>query len=67
LSTSVEAELRRIRDVRTLHSVSGNFDMIVIVEAQSVADLDKLIDRIGALEGVERTLSSVILSTRIER
>lgn len=67
LSASVEAELRRIREVRTLHSVSGNFDMIVIVEAPSVADLDKLIDRIGALDGVERTLSSVILSTRIDR
>lgn len=67
LSASVEAELRRIREVRTLHSVSGNFDMIVVVEAQSVADLDQLIDRIGALEGVERTLSSVILSTRIDR
>lgn len=67
LSASVEAVLRRIPEVRTLHSVSGNFDMIIIVEAPSVRDLDALIDRIGALEGVERTLSSIILSTRIDR
>lgn len=67
LSASVEAVLRRIPEVRTLHSVSGNFDMIIIVEAPSVRDLDSLIDRIGALEGVERTLSSIILSTRIDR
>ena len=67
LSASVEAVLRRIPEVRTLHSVSGNFDMIIVVEAPSVRDLDTLIDRIGALEGVERTLSSIILSTKIDR
>lgn len=67
VSAAVESVLRRIPEVRTLHSVSGNFDMIVVVEAPSVRDLDALIDRIGALEGVERTLSSIILSTRIDR
>jgi DNA-binding Lrp family transcriptional regulator len=67
LSVAVGAELRRIPEVRTLHSVSGNFDMIIVVEAPSVRDLDLLIDHIGALDGVERTLSSIILSTRIDR
>jgi DNA-binding Lrp family transcriptional regulator len=66
-SAAVAAALSRIPEVRTLHSVSGNFDMIIVVEAPSVGDLDLLIDRIGALEGVERTLSSIILSTRIDR
>ncbi len=54
-------------EVRAVHSVSGSFDMIVVVEAPSVAELDTVIDRIGALEGVERTMSSIILSTRIDR
>jgi DNA-binding Lrp family transcriptional regulator len=63
----IEADLRAIPEVRTLHSVSGNFDLIAIVEAASIGELDRLIDRIGSLEGVERTLSSIILSTRIER
>jgi len=67
LADRVVASLRAITSVRTVHSVSGNFDMIVIVESPSIGDLDGLIDRIGALEGVERTLSSIILSTRIDR
>lgn len=62
-----EAELRRIPEVRALHSVSGHFDMIAIVAAPSIGELDQLIDRIGALDGVERTMSSIILSTRIKR
>lgn len=67
LAPKVEAELRRIPEVRTLHSVSGHFDMIAVVIASSIGELDELIDRIGALDGVERTMSSIILSTRIER
>ncbi|MET0940037.1 MAG: Lrp/AsnC family transcriptional regulator [Mesorhizobium sp.] len=67
LAERVVASLRAIPSVRTVHSVSGNFDMIVIVESPSIGDLDSLIDRIGVLEGVERTLSSIILSTRIDR
>ncbi|HWK68635.1 MAG TPA: Lrp/AsnC family transcriptional regulator [Rhizobiaceae bacterium] len=66
-SASVEAALRGMPAVRTLHSVSGNFDMIVIVESPSIRDLDRVIDDIGALDGVERTASSIILSTRIDR
>jgi hypothetical protein len=29
--------------------------------------MDEVIDRIGALDGVERTTSSIILSTKFER
>lgn len=63
----VEEALAGIVEVRTLHSISGTYDMIAVVAAPSIAELDQLIDRIGALEGVERTMSSIILSTRISR
>ena len=63
----ITTELHAISAVRTLHSVSGSFDLIAVVEAASIAELDHLIDRIGAIDGVERTLSSIILSTRIRR
>jgi len=63
----ITTDLHAISAVRTLHSVSGSFDLIAVVEATSIAELDHLIDRIGAIDGVERTLSSIILSTRIRR
>ena len=65
--TSVVAALRAMPELRVLHSVSGSHDLIAIIEAASVAELDHLIDRIGELDGVDRTLSSIILSTRISR
>jgi DNA-binding Lrp family transcriptional regulator len=67
LADKVVRNLRALAPVRTLHSVSGNFDMIVIIDAPSIKDLDALLDQIGAMEGVERTSSSIILSTRIDR
>ena len=67
LASPVEAALRKIPEVRSLLSISGAYDMIAIVQADSVDRLDVLIDRIGLLDGVERTHTSVVLSTRIQR
>ncbi len=36
-----------------------------MIAAPSISELDAIIDQIGAIEGCERTLSSIILSTRI--
>jgi len=63
----VIAALQAVPQVRVLHSVSGDVDLIAIAAAASVAEMDDVIDRIGVLEGVERTTSSVILSTKFER
>jgi DNA-binding Lrp family transcriptional regulator len=63
----VSAALRAITQVRVLHSVSGEADLIAVATAASVAEMDLVIDQIGELEGVERTTSSIILSTKFER
>jgi DNA-binding Lrp family transcriptional regulator len=64
---AVTAALRDISQVRLLHSVSGDVDLIAVAVTASVAEMDQVIDRIGVLDGVERTTSSIILSTKFER
>lgn len=64
---AVGAALRAIAQVRVLHSVSGEADLIAVAATASVAEMDEVIDRIGALDGVERTTSSIILSTKFDR
>ena len=66
-AAGVSAEIKRMPAVRLLQSVSGTFDMIALVAAPSVKEMDDLIDAIGNLEGVERTTSSVVLSTKLDR
>ncbi|MET4036266.1 MULTISPECIES: Lrp/AsnC family transcriptional regulator [unclassified Bradyrhizobium] len=63
----VMSSLEKVREVTALHSVSGSFDLIAMITAPSIAELDHLIGRIRIIEGVERTLSSIILSTHIAR
>lgn len=65
--SEVVAAIGRVEAVTELHSVSGAFDLIAIVAAPSIAELDGRIDEIGRIEGVERTQSSIILSTRLSR
>lgn len=57
----------KIDEVRAIYSVSGPFDLIAEVAAMEVNRLDTVIDEIIAIDGVERTESSVILSTRLKR
>ena len=63
----VIAALQAIPQVRVLHSVSGDVDLIAVAAAASVTEMDAVIDHIGVLDGVERTTSSIILSTKFER
>ena len=63
----VEAALRSLPEVRKLYSVSGQHEFIAIVVTDSVGEMDQLLDRIGTIEGVDRTESSIVLSTRIDR
>ena len=64
---AVVKALRGIPEVRTLHSVSGASDLVALGATSTVEDMDVLTDRIGAIDGVERTTSSIILSTKFSR
>ncbi len=63
----VQQTLRRIEAVRTLHTVSGPVDLIAVVAAESTAEIDRVLDLIGGIAGVERTSSSVVLTTKFDR
>jgi DNA-binding Lrp family transcriptional regulator len=59
--------LRAMPEVRGLHSVSGPWDLVARAVVPTIGEMDALTDRIGAVPGVERTTSSLVLSTKFER
>lgn len=67
LTARTNVALEEISQVVQLFSVSGEYDLIAIVRAQSLEELSKVLDDIGNLEGVERTNSAVVLETRFRR
>jgi DNA-binding Lrp family transcriptional regulator len=66
-SVQIEASLAAIAAVKTLQTVSGIYDLVTLVEAATTEEIDTILDRIGALPGVEKTTSSIVLTTKLER
>jgi len=64
---AVLARLKTLAEVRRVHTTSGRFDLIVIVEAASTEALDQVLDRIGEAKGVKSSESLIHLSTKLRR
>jgi len=63
----VTQRLARLPELRQLCSVSGEFDYIALLHADTTARLDVLLDEIGEIDGVIKTTSSVVLALRVDR
>jgi DNA-binding Lrp family transcriptional regulator len=63
----VVRQLARLPEVKQLDSVSGQFDYMALVRAESPDRLDALLDVIRSLDGVQQTTTSVVLSRRLDR
>lgn len=63
----VTLRLAALPELRQLCSVSGEFDYLALLRADSTSRLDALLDEIGAIDGVTRTHTSVVLARRIDR
>jgi DNA-binding Lrp family transcriptional regulator len=63
----VTVELKNMPEVRSLAALSGSYDLVAMVETDTPARIDALLDRIGRAPGVARTVSSIILSEKFAR
>lgn len=66
-TTKTNVELRKMHRIAELYAISGEYDLIAVVQAQTTEELSHLLDDIGNLDGVERTTSAVILETKFKR
>jgi len=66
-AADVARALLKMPQIETLHTVSGKFDIIALVHTAHTEDMDRLLDHVGAIPGVIRTESAVILSTKLDR
>ena len=61
------AHLKGRPDIRRCYTASGQYDLVAMIEANSTEQLDATLDWIGAIPGVRRTVTSLLLSTKFER
>lgn len=67
LAAQIVRQLKQLPAIKAVYAVNGIYDMIADVSAESTLDLDQTLDQIGDVEGIEKTVSSIILSTKFER
>ena len=67
LNRQVVAALHQIEEITALRTISGIYDLIATIEADSTEMIDQVLDRVGATEGIEKTFSSIELSIKFER
>lgn len=67
LTARAVAALKALPELRELHAVSGQYDLLAVIRAETAARIDVALDRIGHIAGVERTTSSILLSTKVKR
>jgi DNA-binding Lrp family transcriptional regulator len=59
---AIAREITRIPGVKTAHSVTGPYDVVTFVEAESISVLgDFIVTKIQAIPGVLRTLTNVVI------
>lgn len=66
-SAHIIQQLKNLSAVTALHAVNGSYEMLAMVEAASTKELDQTLDIIGNVEGINKTNTSIILSTKFLR
>jgi DNA-binding Lrp family transcriptional regulator len=67
MAASVTSDLKKMPEVRSLAAISGAFDLMAELAAETTARIDAVLDAIGHLKGVQKTMSSIVLSVKFER
>jgi Lrp/AsnC family leucine-responsive transcriptional regulator len=67
LIDSFEREIAAVDDVLECHHVTGGHTLMLKIKTENTETLEGLIDRIRSIDGVSRTETMIVLSTRAER
>jgi len=66
-TTDVVRQLQKYTQLDMLSTISGQYDLIAKVTEENTEALDRAIDNIATLDGVEKTLSHIVLSRKLDR
>ena len=63
----ITRQIQKLNQLDMLCTISGQYDLMAMVTEESTEALDRVIDSIAALEGVEKTLTHIVLSRKKDR
>ncbi|WP_342609556.1 Lrp/AsnC family transcriptional regulator [Vibrio tritonius] len=63
----IEVIIRPYKEIKSCHSTSGEVDMIIFAEAEGIAELNHLRNRLEQLPNLIRVITHTVLEERIRR
>jgi len=66
-TTDIVRQIQKHDQLDMLCTISGQYDLMAMVTESTTEALDRAIDSIAALDGVEKTLSHIVLSRKKDR
>ena len=66
LIQTFEKDIDRFEEVQECHHVTGEYTLLLKVKTDNTSGLEELIRQIRSIDGVDRTETSVVLSTHTE-
>ena len=66
-TADIVRQIHKVPQLDMLCTISGQYDLIAKVTEATTEALDNSIDRIATLDGVEKTLSHIVLSRKVDR
>lgn len=67
ISAGLAQEFLKIKQIEECHSVAGEDCLIVKLRVKSAIELSQILDKIRLIEGIDRTVTAVVLETHFER
>lgn len=64
---SVVRQLHAMDSVKAVHSISGEWDLIIQMNTRSLETLNEDINAINGIPGVARTASNIVMETKFDR
>lgn len=64
---SVVKRLSKFSEIESLSAVSGVWDYMAQLKAETPERLDQVLDEIGAIEGVRQTTTAILLAKKLDR
>jgi DNA-binding Lrp family transcriptional regulator len=52
-------EVKQMKNIRDIYHVFGEFDFVIIIQADSLSDLNRTVDEIRSLSGITKTQTVV--------
>ena len=66
-TADIVRQIQKYPQLDMLCTISGQYDLIAKVTEATTEALDSIIDGIATLDGVEKTLSHIVLSRKVDR